>query len=158
MGLDTFVLRVKDLENWDTDKNYDEAGYWRKCYGVDHALWLAASEVIEDQYSAVLDIEKVREFYEKTLSRADKIVSVCNRYKAFPYENVVSIYDLEDLDIDFDRPEMQQLWDTIDDISGQTFSDSIWGPIGTIRLTLDQLRKVLDNLEIGESLVLVSSF
>lgn len=160
MGLDTYVLKVKDIANWNAGTNFDHAAYWRKCYGVDNVLarcGLAGMPDLDD-YVRVLDVDKVRELYNRACARADKIVSACNRYKAFPYENVMDIWDLETLDIDFDTDEMYQLFQTIEDIAGETFSDSIWSPILTIRMTIDQLGKLLDDIQPDDILIWVSSF
>lgn len=160
MGLDTYVLKVKDTANWNAGTNFDCAAYWRKCYGVDDALarcGLVGMPDLDD-YVRVLDVDKVRELYERACTKADKIVSACNRYKAFPYDNVVDIWDLESLNIDFDNEELYQLFNTIEDIAGETFSDSIWNSITTIRITIDQLRKLLDDIQPDDILIWVSSF
>ena len=160
MGLDTYVLKVKDTANWNTSENFENAAHWRKCWGVDSKLALCGFDGMPDldEYVRVLDVDKVRELYNRACARADKIVSACNRYKAFPYDNVMDIWDLEALDIDFDTDEMYQLFHTIEDIAGNTFSNSIWGSISTVRMTIDQLGKLLDGIEPDDILIWVSSF
>ena len=54
--------------------------------------------------------------------------------------------------------EMYQLFHTIEDIAGDTFSNSIWGSIATIRMTIDQLGKLLDGIKPDDILIWVSSF
>lgn len=160
MGLDTYVLKVKDMNNWDTTENFDKAAHWRKCYGVDTKLSMCIADDVEalDDYIRVLDIVKVRELYNRACTRANKIVNACNRYKAFPYDTIADIWDLDNLDINFDTEKLYQLWETIEDIAGETFSDSIWGPIMTIRMTIEKLGELLDNIEPDDTLIWVSSF
>lgn len=163
MGLDTYVVRAKSIrkEDWDTDEAFNNAAYFRKCYGIDSALSRMATETIVDQCIWAIDREELEIFLAETKEKAAKIVEVCNNYKAFPYRNVVTINDLDDLDIDFyNDDEMYQLYRTIESIAGETFADdqTIWGTIHTICMAIYQFSNFLATVQEDDVLILISSY
>lgn len=163
MGLDTYVVRAKSArrEDWDTDEAFNNAAYFRKCYGIDSALCRMSTQPIIDQCVWVIDREELEVFLADTKEKAAKIVEVCNNYKAFPYRNVLTINDLDDLDIDFyNDDEMYQLYRTIESIAGEAFADdqTIWGTVHTICMAIYQFSNFLATVQEDDVLILISSY
>ena len=142
MGLDTYLLKInKDVEiDFDKLDYYLEVGYWRKCYGIDRQLNHMCDRMV-GEYSGLITFGELENMYDDACEKAAKIVRLVNKHKGFPFELVDDIFELDDYDLDM--YDFEFLGEAIDSVAGEEYSDSIWGTIHTLAMTIMQLRDIL---------------
>lgn len=163
MGLDTYVFRSKsaaDTFNTNANGDWKECLYWRKCWSLDNYLRIKSTDALEnDGYTAVVPFEALEELYHLTGAKIADILEAVNSFKRFPFSNVDTIDKLEDYDSAFECEEMGVLWDVIEEIAGELFTDSIWGAVTALRTTYNQLKELMAEPDAAEyNYVWLSSF
>ena len=170
MGLDTYVMRakadtstflVKDEygDNKVNDSIWKDCLYWRKCWGLDSYLSFHATDRVGDEYTAVIPFEVLEDLYNTVCDKISRVLKAVNNFKRFPFSNVETIDQLEDYDGAFECEDMYPLWDAIEEIAGETFTDSIWGAITALRTTYHQLHDIMAEPDAADyTYVWVSSF